>query len=215
MARFSPEDRGRRSGTCAKQECRSSASPSIWAGRTPRCESSSPMPAASARRHASALSCGCRLEEREEISRGLAAGDSIRAIAEALGRSPSTVCREVNANGGRREVPGPGGRPGGVPAGAATQAGQAGAVPPAPRGRRAQARGQVVTPADLGVVGSGVPRSPGDAGVPRDHLPVTLRPEPWSAAQRAPFVPAQLVGPCAGPRPTPRATSARASSRTW
>jgi transposase, IS30 family len=41
------------------------------------------------------------LEEREEISRGLAAGDSIRAIAEALGRSPSTVCREVNANGGR------------------------------------------------------------------------------------------------------------------
>ena len=43
------------------------------------------------------------LEEREEISRGLAAGDSIRAIAEALGRSPSTICREVNANGGRRK----------------------------------------------------------------------------------------------------------------
>jgi transposase, IS30 family len=42
------------------------------------------------------------LEEREEISRGLAAGDSIRAIAEALGRSPSTVCREVNANGGQK-----------------------------------------------------------------------------------------------------------------
>jgi IS30 family transposase len=43
------------------------------------------------------------LEEREEISRGLAAGDSIRTIAESLGRSPSTVCREVNANGGRRK----------------------------------------------------------------------------------------------------------------
>jgi IS30 family transposase len=43
------------------------------------------------------------LEEREEISRGLAASDSVRAIAEALGRSPSTVCREVNANGGRRK----------------------------------------------------------------------------------------------------------------
>ncbi len=41
------------------------------------------------------------LVEREEISRGLAAGMSIRAIAEELGRSPSTVCREVNANGGR------------------------------------------------------------------------------------------------------------------
>jgi len=42
------------------------------------------------------------LEEREEISRGLAVGDSIRAIADSLGRSPSTVCREVNANGGRK-----------------------------------------------------------------------------------------------------------------
>jgi IS30 family transposase len=43
------------------------------------------------------------LEEREEISRGLAAGYSIRAVAEALGRSASTVCREVNANGGRKK----------------------------------------------------------------------------------------------------------------
>ena len=41
------------------------------------------------------------LVEREEISRGLAADWSIRAIAEELGRSPSTVCREVKANGGR------------------------------------------------------------------------------------------------------------------
>jgi len=42
------------------------------------------------------------LEEREEISCGLAAELSIRAIAAGLERSPSTVCREVNANGGRR-----------------------------------------------------------------------------------------------------------------
>jgi IS30 family transposase len=42
------------------------------------------------------------LAEREEISRGLAAGYSVRAIAVSLGRSPSTVSREVNANGGRR-----------------------------------------------------------------------------------------------------------------
>jgi IS30 family transposase len=40
-------------------------------------------------------------EEREEVSRGLAAGLSFRMIAQELGRSPSTVCREVNANGGR------------------------------------------------------------------------------------------------------------------
>jgi len=41
------------------------------------------------------------LAEREEISRGLAAGLSFRSIAEGLGRAPSSVCREVNANGGR------------------------------------------------------------------------------------------------------------------
>ncbi len=42
------------------------------------------------------------LNEREEISRGLAAGESFRTIASRLGRSPSTVSREVGRNGGRR-----------------------------------------------------------------------------------------------------------------
>lgn len=41
------------------------------------------------------------LAEREEISNGLAAGKSFRAIARALGRAPSTICREVNAKGKR------------------------------------------------------------------------------------------------------------------
>ena len=40
--------------------------------------------------------------EREEISRGLRAGESLRAIARGLGRSPSTVSREIARNGGRR-----------------------------------------------------------------------------------------------------------------
>jgi IS30 family transposase len=40
--------------------------------------------------------------EREEISRGLLVGMSLRRIATGLGRSPSTVSREVAANGGRR-----------------------------------------------------------------------------------------------------------------
>jgi transposase, IS30 family len=40
------------------------------------------------------------LPEREEISRGTAAGDSKRAIAARIGRSPSTVSREVARNGG-------------------------------------------------------------------------------------------------------------------
>jgi IS30 family transposase len=41
-----------------------------------------------------------RLEEREEISRGIAAGDSVRRIAKRLGRAASTVSREVRRNGG-------------------------------------------------------------------------------------------------------------------
>jgi len=40
--------------------------------------------------------------EREEISRSLRAGESLRRIAGRLGRQPSTVSREVAANGGRR-----------------------------------------------------------------------------------------------------------------
>ena len=40
--------------------------------------------------------------EREEISRGLRAGESFRRIALRLGRRTSTVSREVGANGGRR-----------------------------------------------------------------------------------------------------------------
>jgi len=46
--------------------------------------------------------CALSPAEREEISRGLATGESLRAIATQLGRPASTVCREVNRNGGRR-----------------------------------------------------------------------------------------------------------------
>ena len=42
------------------------------------------------------------LSEREEISRGLVAGQSLRSIAASLGRATSTISREINRNGGRR-----------------------------------------------------------------------------------------------------------------
>ena len=48
------------------------------------------------RRSTRALSLG----EREEISRGIAAGQSMRTIAVALGRAPSTVSRELRRNDG-------------------------------------------------------------------------------------------------------------------
>jgi IS30 family transposase len=46
------------------------------------------------------------LAEREEISRGIVAGHSIRTIASQLGRAPSTVSREIRRNGGQRRYRG-------------------------------------------------------------------------------------------------------------
>ena len=43
------------------------------------------------------------LAEREEISRGVVAGDSVRAIARTLGRAPSTISREIKRNGGQHQ----------------------------------------------------------------------------------------------------------------
>ena len=40
------------------------------------------------------------LAEREEISRGVVAGQSLRSIAASLKRAPSTVSREISRNGG-------------------------------------------------------------------------------------------------------------------
>ena len=43
-----------------------------------------------------------RVGEREELSRGLARGESCRAMARRLGRAHSTLSREVGRNGGRQ-----------------------------------------------------------------------------------------------------------------
>jgi IS30 family transposase len=53
---------------------------------------------AARRRSRSALT----LFEREEISRGIAGQQSARSMARLLGRSPSTVSREISRNGGYR-----------------------------------------------------------------------------------------------------------------
>ncbi len=42
------------------------------------------------------------LAEREEISRAIVVNQSIHSIAARLGRSPSTISREINRNGGRK-----------------------------------------------------------------------------------------------------------------
>ena len=44
------------------------------------------------------------LAEREQISRSVAEGQSMRSIAAQLGRAPSTVSREIRRNGGQAEL---------------------------------------------------------------------------------------------------------------
>ena len=41
--------------------------------------------------------CALSLAEREEISRALVMGQSVRSIAATLSRAPSTISREINA----------------------------------------------------------------------------------------------------------------------
>lgn len=53
-----------------------------------------PRPRHRSPRHLTAL-------EREEISRALLSGSSLRGIAARLGRAPSSIAREVRRNGGR------------------------------------------------------------------------------------------------------------------
>src|SRR6202522_235015 len=43
------------------------------------------------------------LADREEISLGLRSGETMRSIAQRLGRATSTISREVAANGGRSD----------------------------------------------------------------------------------------------------------------
>jgi IS30 family transposase len=45
-----------------------------------------------------------KMPEREEISRGLSSGESVRSIARRLARAPSTVSREVARHGGKHAI---------------------------------------------------------------------------------------------------------------
>jgi transposase, IS30 family len=63
----------------------------------------------------SSSSGALRIEEREEISLGVARSESIRAIAARLGRAPSTVQRELRRNSRHRYRARPGAGAGGHP----------------------------------------------------------------------------------------------------
>ena len=135
------------------------------------------------RRAAGAL----RLEEREEISRGIAAGRSIRRIALGLRRSPSTVSREIRRNGGCQRLPRGGEadrrawqralRPKflspGSPREGATMAG------------RAEARTAVVAGADRRLAEAATPCRPRHADIARNDLSKSLYSDPRRAEEAA------------------------------
>ncbi len=115
------------------------------------------------------------LAQREEIALGRARGDSIRVIAQLIGRSPSTVSRELrrNADGLGRYRATVGARAG-LWAGVAAEAGEAAHQPAAAWDRGGRPGQEVLPGADRRPVEGRVPRSAGDAGVHRNDLPVAV-----------------------------------------
>jgi transposase, IS30 family len=130
--------------------------------------------------------------EREEIAVGLAAGDSERAIARRLGRSPSTVSREVARNSRGR----------GSYRALAAQGQAQWRAKTAKLAADGELRGWVQgklekkwSPEQISVMlEQGFPDRAGDAGVARDDLPVGVRAGAGGAAAGAGGVPADRAG---------------------
>ena len=125
-----------------------------------------------------------RLEEREEISRGIAVGRSIRQIAQGFfKRAPSTVSREIRRNGGS-------------PAYRANRADRHAwerrCAPfvvwrsiGATMARGSETRAAMVAGADRRLVEAAVPNRSRHADIPRSHLSQSLHPGPRRAEEGA------------------------------
>src|SRR6516165_7812869 len=133
------------------------------------------------RRAAGAL----RLEEREEISRGIAAGRSMRRIAQGLRRSPSTVSREIRRNGGCSAYPRGRGRSARLGAGVAAEALSPGSPREATMARCAEARTAVVAGADLRLAEAATPCRPRHADIARNDLSQSFYSDPRRAEETA------------------------------
>ena len=95
------------------------------------------------------------LAEREQISRGLAGGASVRGIAQTIGRAPSTVSREI------RRAAGVSGHPRGSARLAPRTTAETLSLSDPPRtacDRRHVSGGAVVSATDRGVVTADLPR---------------------------------------------------------
>ena len=115
--------------------------------------------------------------DREEILLGLGRGIELAAMARSLGRPTLTVSREVKANRWTPGVCGPERPPARPRLYEAAEAIQAGTETAAGRGL-GRLDPPVVATAGCQATTVGAPGQPGDACVPRNDLPVALRPGP-------------------------------------
>ena len=154
------------------------------------------------------------LAEREEISRGVVSGQSIRSIAAALGRAPSTVSRELRRNEG----------PNGYRASRADQAAWDRARRPktcklAPASSlgaagRGQAATALVPAADCRMAQAHPSRRRERSGVTRDDLPHALHPSPRRPEAGAAGATCGGRGRCAAHATTRRRPTTTAASAT-
>ena len=126
------------------------------------------------------------LAEREAISRAVAEGQSIRSIAERLGRAPSTVSREIRRNGGQVVYRATEAEQRCLGSCASSQALQTsrGQSFGAHRGRQAPAA--VVTGTNRWVAQAYLSARREPPGVTRDHLPQPLHPGAWRPEEGTP-----------------------------
>ena len=118
------------------------------------------------------------LAEREEISRAVVAGHSMRSIAAQLGRAPSTISREIKRNGGQECYRASQADQAAWDRGRRPKTGKLAAEPSAgaPRGR--QAPTAVVTGAGCRLAQAHLSRRSEPSGVTRDHLSQPVHPGP-------------------------------------
>jgi DNA-binding CsgD family transcriptional regulator len=139
-----------------------------------------------------------RLAEREEISRGIAAGWSMRRIAQALGRSPSTVSREIRRNDGLSAYRVQLGRSACLGTGFAPEALSPGAPCGATMAHRAEARAAVVAEADRRLAEVAIPCQQRHAGIARDDLSKSLHSDTRCAEKGADDAPAHRAADAPG-----------------
>src|SRR5215467_521566 len=114
------------------------------------------------------------LSEREEISRWLSMRRSLRSIARHLGRSASTVSREVSRNGGADRY-----------RGAASQALQAGLPPVLEADSIDRAAATMVTGTNRRLAQAHISGGATTSGVTRDDLPQPVHSDARRAEKRA------------------------------